>query len=177
MAHGWKDRGNYRADVQRKDHGIAASAGKIFAGGKDLSCFQAPKRHPATENIYCNHPGRTRLFPISVTNLETYTSVPLDADVVVLDEAQFFEAEVINFCQDAKDQGKIVLVGGLDMDFNRVPFGYMGSLMAIADSVTKLTAVCACGRDAIYTKKISGDKTRQVEIGDHYYVPCCAECY
>lgn len=63
------------------------------------------------------------------------------------------------------------------MDFNRVPFGYMGSLMAIADSVTKLTAVCACGRDAIYTKKISGDKTRQVEIGDHYYVPCCAECY
>jgi len=43
--------------------------------------------------------------------------------------------------------------------------------------VTKLTAVCACGKDAQYTKKIGGDHTRLVEIGDHCYVPCCTDCY
>jgi thymidine kinase len=102
---------------------------------------------------------------------------PKEADIVVLDEAQFFHQELVSFCQYAKDLGKIVLVSGLDMDFNRKPFGHMGQLMAIADTVTKLTAVCACGNDATYTKKISGDKTRQIEVGDHCYIPSCAECY
>ena len=105
------------------------------------------------------------------------TGIPKGADIVVLDEAQFFGEEVVSFCQWCKDQGKTVLVSGLDMDHNRKPFGYMGQLMAIADSVTKLTAICACGQDAVYTKKVSGDKTRQVEVGDQCYIPCCADCY
>lgn len=105
------------------------------------------------------------------------TGVPAEADIVVLDEAQFFGEELVSFCQYAKDQGKVVLVSGLDMDHNRKPFGNMGNLMAIADTVTKLAAVCSCGQDAIYTKKVSGDKTRQIEIGDQCYAPCCAECY
>ncbi len=105
------------------------------------------------------------------------TGIPKGADIVVLDEAQFFGEEVVSFCQWCKDQGKTVLVSGLDMDHNRKPFGYMGQLMAIADSVTKLTAICACGQDAVYTKKVSGDKTRQVEVGDQCYIPCCADCF
>jgi len=111
------------------------------------------------------------LIPVS-----TLSKVP-DVDVIVLDEAQFFGEEVTSFCQQAKDLGKVVLISGLDMDHNRKPFGNMGDLMCIADSVCKLTAVCSCGHDAVYTKKISGDKSRQIEIGDQCYIPCCTECY
>lgn len=72
---------------------------------------------------------------LSPKPVETLTEMP-NVDVIVLDEAQFFGEEIISFCQEAKDQGKMVLVSGLDMDHNRNPFGYMGQLMAIADSVT-----------------------------------------
>lgn len=118
--------------------------------------------------------GEIDLCPMSVSKL---TYIPQHVEVIVLDEAQFFGEEIISFCQEAKDQGKMVLVSGLDMDHNRNPFGYMGQLMAIADSVTKLTAVCPCGKDAVYTKKIDGDKAQLIEIGDQCYLPYCAECY
>jgi thymidine kinase len=98
-------------------------------------------------------------------------------EVIVIDEAQFFDEEIIEFCQIQKDKGVVLLISGLDMDYKRQPFGYMGQLMSIADSVTKLTAICSCGKDAIYTKKIAGS-SKQIEIGDKdKYIPCCADCY
>ena len=118
--------------------------------------------------------GEIDLCPMPVSKL---TYIPQHVEVIVLDEAQFFNEEVVSFCQEAKDQGKVVLVSGLDMDHNRKPFGFMGDLMCIADSVTKLTAVCPCGKDAVYTKKIDGDKAQLIEIGDQCYLPYCAECY
>ena len=97
-------------------------------------------------------------------------------DIIVFDESQFFD-DFTEFCQRQRDKGKILLIGGLDMDYQRKPFGYMGQLMSIADSVTKLTAICSCGEEAIYTKKIAGN-SKQIEIGDKdKYIPCCAKCY
>lgn len=115
-----------------------------------------------------------KLDPIPVSRL---TNISVDKDVVVLDEAQFFNEELISFAQGCRDQGKILLISGLDMDYCRKPFGYMGDIMAIADKVTKLTAICACGNNAIYSKKIGGDMTQQVEIGDEKYIPVCLGCY
>jgi thymidine kinase len=98
-------------------------------------------------------------------------------EVIVIDEAQFFGKEIIEFCQIQKDKGVVLLISGLDMDYQRKPFGCMGQLMSIADSVTKLTAICGCGKEAIYTKKIAGN-SKQIEIGDKdKYIPCCADCY
>lgn len=98
-------------------------------------------------------------------------------EIIVIDEAQFFGEEIIEFCQIQKDKGAVLLISGLDMDYQRKPFGCMGQLMSIADSVTKLTAICSCGEEAIYTKKIAGN-SKQIEIGDKdKYIPCCADCY
>jgi len=146
---------------------------KYFLAGKSYCAFKPDKdtRQQSTSI-------RTIRDVITVNYKTVHTlDHTVDTDIIVLDEAQFFGQELISFCQSAKDEGKVVLVCGLDMDYNRKPFGYMGELMAIADSVTKLTAICACGKDAQYTKKIGGDKTRQVEIGDQCYIPCCADCY
>jgi len=97
--------------------------------------------------------------------------------VIAIDEAQFFKKSLINFCQLLKDQGITVLVSGLDMDHLRQPFGYMGHIMAIADSVTKLTAVCSCGKEAAYTKKINNNDSI-IDIGDsNKYTACCNNCY
>ncbi|WP_054692496.1 thymidine kinase [Syntrophomonas palmitatica] len=117
--------------------------------------------------------GTVKILPKAIPHPD-YSSP--DEDVIIIDEAQFFD-DFTGFCQRQRDKGKILLIGGLDMDYQRKPFGCVGQLMAIADSVTKLTAVCNCGKDAIYTKKIAGGPN-QIEIGDKdKYIPCCANCY
>ncbi|MDG1775681.1 MAG: thymidine kinase [Flavobacteriaceae bacterium] len=63
-------------------------------------------------------------------------------DVVGIDEAQFFDAEIIHVCNDLANKGKRVIVAGLDMDFKGNPFGPMPALMATAEYVTKVHAVC-----------------------------------
>lgn len=120
-----------------------------------------------------------RQFGIQVLTL--YHPVGIDADVVAIDEAQFFPEWIVGYCQSLKDQGKTVIICGLDMDARRMPFGSMGNLMAVADSVTKLTAVCACGADAIYTwykDPLPAKAGNLIQPGDHHqYEPCCWECY
>lgn len=65
-----------------------------------------------------------------------------DCDVVGIDEAQFFDDEIVSVCNDLANQGKRVVVAGLDMDFQGKPFGPMPFLMATAEYVTKVHAVC-----------------------------------
>ena len=69
-----------------------------------------------------------------------------EAEVVGIDEAQFFDDALPNVCQLLADSGKRVIIAGLDMDFKGVPFGPMPALMAIAEDVTKVHAICVhCG--------------------------------
>jgi len=75
-----------------------------------------------------------------------------DADVVAVDEAQFFDASVIEVCSQLADAGTRVIVAGLDMDFMGNPFGPMPGIMAIAEFVTKVHAICMrCGNLAQYS--------------------------
>jgi thymidine kinase len=75
--------------------------------------------------------------------------------VVALDEAQFFEAEVGALCQSLAERGVRVIVAGLDTDFRGEPFGPMPQLMAIAEKVDKLHAICAvCGGEAARTQRL-----------------------
>ena len=75
--------------------------------------------------------------------------------VVALDEAQFFEDAVISLCEELASQGKRVIVAGLDMDFRGEPFGPMPALMARAERVDKLQAICVvCGEAASRTQRL-----------------------
>tara|TARA_R110002012_G_scaffold253330_1_gene432375 strand:- start:40078 stop:40749 length:672 start_codon:yes stop_codon:yes gene_type:complete len=81
-------------------------------------------------------------------------------DVVGIDEAQFFDDEIVNVCNDLANKGVRVLVAGLDMDFKGNPFGPMPALMATAEYVTKVHAICTrTGNLANYSfRKSSNDK-------------------
>ncbi len=78
-----------------------------------------------------------------------------DTDVVAIDEVQFFDSEIVAVCNYLADHGKRVICAGLDMDFRGEPFGPMPALMAQAEEVDKLHAICVvCGREASRTQRL-----------------------
>lgn len=101
-----------------------------------------------------------------------------DADVIGIDEAQFFDEEIIHVCETLALKGMRVIVAGLDMDYKGKPFGPMPQLLAVADYITKLHAICMkCGNIA----NISFRKTlqnSQLLLGEKdVYEPRCRRCY
>ena len=101
-----------------------------------------------------------------------------DFDVVGIDEAQFFDEELTAVCQHLANNGLRVIVAGLDMDFTGKPFGPMPQLMAVAEYVTKVHAICIhCGKLANYSyRTVSNDKL--VVLGEtESYVALCRTCY
>ncbi len=82
-----------------------------------------------------------------------------DTDVVGIDEAQFFDNSIIDVVNGLADQGMRIIIAGLDMDFRGEPFGPMPFLMAIADEVLKLHAICTiCGDEATMTQRLINGK-------------------
>lgn len=101
-----------------------------------------------------------------------------EVDVVGIDEAQFFDDGLVEVCAQLADVGIRVIIAGLDMDFKRVPFGPMPRLMAIADDVYKVRAICVrCGSLAYVSHRlVAGEK--QVLLGEmNEYEPICRDCY
>ena len=89
-----------------------------------------------------------------------------NAQVIGIDEAQFFSDEIIEVCNKLANDGKRVIVAGLDMDYKGKPFGSMPNLMAIAEYVTKLHAICTkTGKMANYTNRKVDDKNL-IMVGD-----------
>lgn len=101
-----------------------------------------------------------------------------DTQVVGIDEAQFFDGELIDVCNRLANRGVRVIVAGLDMDFQGKPFGPVPGLMSVAEHVTKVHAVCVkCGAPANYSfRKIQNNDT--VYLGEQEtYEPRCRSCY
>jgi thymidine kinase len=101
-----------------------------------------------------------------------------DVQVVGIDEAQFFDDELPNVCNILANRGVRVIVAGLDMDFKGKPFGPMPELMAIAESVTKVHAVCVrCGNPALYSYRLVADAGTILLGEKESYEPRCRACY
>lgn len=101
-----------------------------------------------------------------------------DVDVVGIDEAQFFDEGIIDVCEKLALRGIRVIVAGLDMDYKGKPFGPMPQLLAIADYITKLHAICVkCGNIANISYRKSAEDG-QVLLGEKdTYEPRCRKCY
>jgi thymidine kinase len=92
-------------------------------------------------------------------SLEVMSYVKDDTDAVVIDEVQFFDKDIIEIAENLADKGIRVIVGGLDRDFRGEPFGPMPELLARAEFVTKLTAICVkSGLPATRTQRIINGK-------------------
>jgi thymidine kinase len=100
------------------------------------------------------------------------------AQVVGIDEAQFFDDELVNICIQLASLGKRVVIAGLDMDYKGRPFGPMPGLMAVAEYVSKVHAICMkCGSLANHSHRVI-DSEKLVELGEREeYEPLCRACF
>jgi thymidine kinase len=99
-------------------------------------------------------------------------------EVVGIDEAQFFDEELVTICSHMADLGKRVIVAGLDMDFRGEPFGPMPKLLSIAEEVEKVHAICArCGAPASYTQRLTQAQEQVVVGAAEIYEARCRRCF
>lgn len=125
---------------------------------------------PLLDDRYCkanvvSHNGdQTDAVPVCDSGV-LYSMVDAETEVVAIDEAQFFDMGLIDVCRRLADQGKRVIVAGLDMDFRGQPFGPTPALMAMAEYVDKLQAICiVCGNPANRTQRlVNGKPARATE--------------
>lgn len=118
---------------------------------------------------------------IPSTPVENASSILLlgsDVHVIGIDEAQFFDDELPDVCNVLANKGIRVIVAGLDMDFKGRPFGPMPEIMAMAESVTKLHAVCMrCGNPALYSYRLVNNDSKVLLGEKESYEPLCRICY
>ena len=147
---------------------IARQRVEIFKPSVDV-------RYSVTEVVSHNE---TTIRSTAVENSSTILLLAGNVDVVGIDEAQFFDQGLIEVCNKLADMGVRVIAAGLDMDFRGVPFGPMPGLVACAEYVTKVHAVCMrCGHLAQYSHRLS-EAEQLVLLGEkESYEPLCRECY
>jgi thymidine kinase len=132
-------------------------------------------RYDATDVVSHND---TRIHSTPVENSQNILLLAQDVDVVGIDEAQFFDEEMPNVAEQLAMRGIRVIVAGLDMDFSCKPFGPMPAILAKADYITKLHAICVqCGDIANYSYRKTSNEA-QVLLGElDVYEPRCRACY
>jgi thymidine kinase len=137
---------------------------------------------PAIDNRYSDdevvsHDATT----ISTTPVHTASQILLlaeEVDVVGIDEAQFFDPELVEVCQKLAASGKRVIVTGLDQDYKGQPFEPIPQLMAVAEHVTKLHAICVvCGGPANHSQRIVAGDDRVLLGATDAYEPRCRNCF
>lgn len=130
----------------------------------------------SAEDVVSHDAHAIRSTPVdSPGNILLLTS---DVDVVGIDEAQFFDPTIVDVCKALADSGVRVIVAGLDMDYTGKPFGPMPALMATAEYVTKVHAICVrCGNLAQHSHRLTAD-AKLVMLGEKdTYEPICRHCF
>lgn len=127
-------------------------------------------------NVVSHNASSIRCTPVDFS--EDILLISANSNVVGIDEAQFFDDRLVEVCNQLAVNGKRVIVAGLDMDFSGKPFGPMPQLMAVAEFVTKVHAICmVCGAVASYSYRLSEAK-QKVMLGEKSaYEARCRRCF
>ncbi|WP_419802878.1 thymidine kinase [Mucilaginibacter sp.] len=113
-----------------------------------------------------------------VDNASSILLLGSNAQIVGIDEAQFFDNELPDVCNKLANKGIRVIVAGLDMDYSGKPFGPLPAIMAMAESVTKVHAVCViCGQQALYSYRLIENDTKILLGEKESYEPRCRHCF
>ena len=128
------------------------------------------------EDVVSHNAARIRSSPVAVAS--EILLLAAGSDVVGIDEGQFFDSSLVDVCQQLANNGIRVIVAGLDMDYLGRPFGPMPALLATAEFVTKVHAVCVhCGEIASYSFRIAASEN-QVLLGEtDSYEARCRPCF
>jgi thymidine kinase len=122
--------------------------------------------------------NETSIHSTPVDSAQNILLLSNDVDVIGIDEAQFFDEGLVEVCNKLANSGLRVIVAGLDMDFRGKPFGPIPSLLATAEYVTKVHAICVrCGSLANHSHRTSEDQGLVVLGETNIYEPLCRKCY
>jgi thymidine kinase len=180
------------ANLQRRKGWIEVVCGSMFSGKTEELIRRLKRAKIAKQKVEIFKPAiDTRYDDSSVvshdansilsTPVENASSILLlahEVDVVGIDEAQFMDMEVVAVCNELANKGVRVIVAGLDMDYLGKPFGPMPALMAVAEYVTKVHAVCVqCGNLANHSHRIIKDKNLVLLGEKDSYEPLCRDCF
>ncbi|MCG3165667.1 MAG: Thymidine kinase [Bacteroidia bacterium] len=171
---------------------IEVICGSMFSGKTEELIRRLKRAKFAKQKVEIFKPAvDTRYDEVKVvshdSNEITSTPVPAssnilllasDVDVVGIDEAQFFDTELPNVCNQLANSGVRVIIAGLDMDFLGKPFGPMPALMASAEYITKVHAICMhCGNLANHSHRITEENSLVVLGETNNYEPLCRDCF
>ena len=171
---------------------IEVICGSMFSGKTEELIRRVKRARIANQKVLIFKPKKDVRYGEDVVvshDDNSFESIPVDssldildnlsdANVIGIDEAQFFDADLPAVCQKLAIRGSRVIIAGLDMDFRGVPFGPMPNLLAVAEYITKVHAICPhCGNLATHSYRLSGE-TETVVLGEKdKYEPRCRVCY
>ncbi|WP_144561345.1 thymidine kinase [Bacillus mycoides] len=135
------------------------------------------------EDVVSHNGLKVKAVPVSASK-DIFDYITEEMDVIAIDEVQFFDGDIVEVVQVLANRGYRVIVAGLDQDFRGLPFGQVPQLMAIAEHVTKLQAVCSvCGSPASRTQRLINDEPASFDdpiilVGaSESYEPRCRHCH
>ncbi|MFN8218615.1 MAG: thymidine kinase [Fimbriimonadales bacterium] len=167
-----------------KSEELIRLARRALYARKKVQVFKPSIDRRYDETMVVTHMGvKHEAVPVAnVADLES--KIEPDTQVVCVEEVQFFDNSVVDLAVDLADNGREVILAGLDQDFRREPFGPMPSLMAVADQVIKLRAICMkCGAPASHTYRVIDGKPAHrddpvILIGaTESYEARCRDCF
>ena len=145
---------------------------------QSILCFKPVKDDRYSELQVVSHDSNAQ-DSLAIENSEDILRhVEQGTNVVGIDEGQFFDMNLVEIAQKLALSGKRVVIAGLDLDFRGIPFGPMPHLMAVAEYVTKVHAICPhCGNLATHSYRLSEEKDTVVIGEKDKYEPRCRMCY
>ena len=122
--------------------------------------------------------NKRKIKSISLNSSKEILSYTNEADVFGIDEAQFFDIDILEVCKKLAQDNKRVVVAGLEKDYKSNPFGYMSDLLINAEYITKVNAICMqCGDPANFSQRISTEKNQVVVGESDKYEARCRKCF
>ena len=171
---------------------IEVVCGSMFSGKTEELIRRLKRARFARQTVEIYKPAVDSRYSVSEVISHDENSIPSEvvdsagqillmvgkADVVGIDEAQFFDEDLVAVCQTLARDGRRVIVAGLDQDYMGRPFEPMPQIMAVAEYVTKLHAVCVvCGSPANHSQRIVADRSRVLLGATDVYEPRCRDCF
>ncbi|KXK40869.1 MAG: thymidine kinase [Saprospiraceae bacterium] len=171
---------------------IEVICGSMFSGKTEELIRRLKRAKIANQRVQIFKPAKdTRYDDIKVVSHDenALESIPVqnsvdvlnyitEVNVIGIDEAQFFDDKLADVCQKLALKGIRVIVAGLDMDFKGRPFGPMPHLLAVAEYITKVHAICPhCGNLATHSYRLTSDQATVVLGEKDKYEPRCRVCY
>ena len=180
------------SNPQHRTGWIEVITGCMFSGKTEELIRRLNRARYANQSIEVfssqldTHSGKNRILShdeSSISSIALETSIEIFnktayPEVIGIDEGQFFDKELPKVCMALTEKGIRIIVAGLDMDYTGKPFGPMPALMAMAESITKLHAICLqCGNPALFSHRKKNVKSQVVIGASELYEPLCRKCY